>query len=89
MTLTLSAEGKAVSNAAVDVVGGPLGRPSILGPVAVNNAFLHPNIYEVDVSLSTSGQWLFTFMIRAPSGDEDIKVQIDVGVAAASAASGG
>lgn len=59
MTLTLSAEGKAVSNAAVDV------------------------------SLSTSGQWLFTFMIRAPSGDEDIKVQIDVGVAAASAASGG
>ena len=78
MTITLSADGKGVSNAVVDVEGGPRGQPPSLGPLPVNNDFTHPNTYELDVSLARSGEWVFRFMIRAPMGAEEVEVEIDV-----------
>ncbi len=77
MTITLSADGKGVSNAVVDVEGGPRGQPPSLGPLPVNNDFTHPNTYELDVSLARSGEWVFRFMIRAPMGAEEVETDVE------------
>ena len=78
MAITLSADGEPVIDAVVDVEGGPRGMPSRVGPLPANNDFLHPPTYELDVSLGAPGPWVFRISIRAPLGEEDVEVELDV-----------
>ena len=78
ISITLSANQQPVTNADVTVTATVDDGPVDLGPRPAINNFLHPQSYELSMTLSTPGQWWFKIEIESPLGDAVLEVPLEI-----------
>ncbi len=77
MASTLSAEGRAVTDATVDVLADVVGGSESAEPVPAES-FLQPWVYELNLYIDKPGDWNFEIVIDIPLGKTVVEVPLEV-----------
>jgi len=78
MSISLSSDQQPVTDAVVDVAATVDGGPVVLGPEPATNSILHLQSYELSMTLSAPGRWLFKIDIESPIGAEVVEVPLEI-----------
>jgi len=78
MSITLLANQQPVTNAVITVTTTMNDGPAVVGPAPAINNFLHPQSYELSMTLSTPGRWTLKIEIESPLGDVVVEVPLEI-----------
>lgn len=78
MSISLLSDQQPVTDAVVDVAATVDGGPVVVGPEPATNSILHLQSYELSMTLSAPGRWLFKIDIESPIGAEVVEVPLEI-----------
>ena len=78
MSISLSSDQQPVTDTVVDVAATVDGGPVVVGPEPATNSILHLQSYELSMTLSAPGRWLFKIDIESPIGVEVVEVPLEI-----------